>query len=125
VSSETDGGLSQAEPLGFAGSPEAAWLNLRQAVQDIGGEIAEDNGDYLWATFTTKVFRFVDDLECRMDTTRHVIHVRSASRIGHWDFGVNRRRVERLRLRFSALVHNRNAGTLALRASHWKPQRHD
>ena len=54
---------------------------------------------YLKAECTTMVFRFVDDLELLVDTDEEVIHVRSASRIGTWDLGVNRRRVESLRRR--------------------------
>ena len=45
---------------------------------------------------------FVDDLELQVDPTARVIHVRSASRLGHRDFGVNRARVESLRAAFAA-----------------------
>ena len=50
------------------------------------------------------MFRFVDDLECRLDAENRVIHVRSASRVGYSDLGVNRKRVERLRARFGQEV---------------------
>lgn len=53
---------------------------------------------YLHAEITTPVFRFVDDLEFLLGPAE--IHVRSASRLGRADFGVNRRRVERLRRAF-------------------------
>lgn len=49
------------------------------------------------ATFTSRVFRFVDDLELRMAADASVVHVRSASRVGYGDMGVNRARVEALR----------------------------
>jgi uncharacterized protein (DUF1499 family) len=42
----------------------------------------------------------VDDLEVEIDRSQHVIHVRSASRLGYWDLGVNRRRLERIRAAF-------------------------
>lgn len=45
------------------------------------------------AIFTSKFFGFVDDLECRIDQANHTIHLRSASRVGHSDFGANRKRV--------------------------------
>ena len=47
------------------------------------------------------IFRFVDDLLFVLDDKRKVIHVRSAARLGYFDFGVNRRRVERLRMLFA------------------------
>ena len=49
------------------------------------------------AEITSRVFGFVDDLDLLLIPERHIIHVRSASRTGYYDFGVNRRRVEKLR----------------------------
>jgi uncharacterized protein (DUF1499 family) len=49
------------------------------------------------AEFTSFVFKFVDDMDLLVDTEQKLIHVRSASRKGHYDFGVNHRRVEKLR----------------------------
>lgn len=71
------------------------WRLLREAVESLGGSIETDEGGYLHATFRSRVFGFVDDLECRRDGG--AVQVRSASRTGWWDMGVNRRRVERLR----------------------------
>ncbi len=51
----------------------------------------------LAATFTSLVFRFVDDLDLVVDQEAGVVHVRSASRVGRFDLGVNRRRVEKIR----------------------------
>ena len=51
---------------------------------------------YLRAEFTSRVLRFVDDVEFWLGEAG-LIHVRSASRLGHSDFGVNRARVEHLR----------------------------
>jgi uncharacterized protein (DUF1499 family) len=62
----------------------------------------DDRG--LRVEFTSRVFRFVDDVDLRIDAAARVIHVRSASRVGRYDFGVNRRRVEALRSRFRALT---------------------
>jgi uncharacterized protein (DUF1499 family) len=55
---------------------------------------------YLHAEFTSAIFRFVDDLEFLVDDTAKVIHVRSASRLGTSDLGVNRKRVEEIRRRW-------------------------
>lgn len=62
--------------------------------------IVEDEEFYLRAECTSLVFRFVDDLEFWFDERAPVIHVRSASRVGYSDLGVNRRRVETIRSRF-------------------------
>jgi uncharacterized protein (DUF1499 family) len=101
VSSEAEKDKSAwIEPLTFEGTPEDAWERLGAAVEKIGGKVQENKGNYLWATFTSTVFRFVDDLELRMDAENKVIHVRSGSRVGHSDLGVNRKRVEKLREAF-------------------------
>jgi uncharacterized protein (DUF1499 family) len=55
---------------------------------------------YLHAEFTSLFFRFVDDVEFLVDDAAKVIHVRSASRLGRSDLGVNRKRVERIRARW-------------------------
>ena len=101
VSSEDDAEASRIKPLTFTGTPEAAWVCLKRAVEGIGGTIEREDNDYIWAIFKTKLFRFVDDMEFRMDAPNCLIHVRSASRVGYSDLGVNRRRVETLRLKFS------------------------
>jgi uncharacterized protein (DUF1499 family) len=47
--------------------------------------------------FRSRIFRFVDDVEFLFDPESKRIHVRSASRLGHSDLGVNRQRVETIR----------------------------
>jgi len=73
---------------------------VKRAIEAMGGRILEEQPGYLHAIFVSRLFRFVDDLELRLDEGAGVIQVRSASRVGHSDFGVNRKRVERLRERF-------------------------
>ena len=101
VSSESDSTSSRIEPLSFQGRPEKAWGDLKETIRDMGGKIQEEHDGYLWATFTTRLFRFVDDVEFRMVSSDGMIHVRSGSRVGHSDLGVNRRRVEKLRTLFN------------------------
>jgi uncharacterized protein (DUF1499 family) len=101
VCSEKESGPFSVEPLTFEGPADKAWKSLRQAVQRTGGRIEKHTGDYLWATYRTTLFRFVDDLECRLDGANHVIHVRSESRVGYSDFGVNRKRIDSLRSEFA------------------------
>jgi len=97
VSSESDVAASRVAPFAFTGAPDKAWDRTRQAVLATGGRIQAERDGHLWATYTSRVFRFVDDLELRLEPSAGVIHVRSASRVGRSDLGVNRKRVEKLR----------------------------
>jgi uncharacterized protein (DUF1499 family) len=60
--------------------------------------IVDETEDTLHAEATSLVFRFVDDINVILDADAGLIHIRSASRVGYGDFGVNRKRVEVLRL---------------------------
>lgn len=100
VSSESVAPQSRIEPLRFKGAPQAAWSDLESSIRDLGGNVVEQRGGFLRATFTSRIFRFVDDVEFRMVAEEGVIHLRSASRVGRSDMGVNRERVERLRQLF-------------------------
>lgn len=81
------------QPLAVSSREE--WEGLVRTIVAMGGSIERMEDGYVHATFRSRVFGFVDDLECRRDGD--VVQVRSASRSGWWDLGVNRRRVERLR----------------------------
>ncbi|HSH07915.1 MAG TPA: DUF1499 domain-containing protein [Burkholderiales bacterium] len=86
------------EPIGFSGPPEAAMAALQQVVTTApGARVVHATRDYLYAEFRSRVMRFVDDVEFALDAARGVFHVRSASRVGIRDFGVNRARIEALR----------------------------
>ncbi len=100
VSSESDSPSSRVEPLTFQGPPEKAWNDLKETIREAGGKIQEEHEGYLWATFTSRVFRFVDDVEFRMVSADGMIHVRSGSRVGYSDLGVNRKRVGKMRTLF-------------------------
>jgi len=56
--------------------------------------------NHIHAEITSRVFGFIDDLDLIINMEQQLIHVRSASRTGYYDFGVNRRRVEKLRSLF-------------------------
>ena len=91
-------------PLSCEGDPNASWAQAQMAVLDLGGKIAKVENGYLAATFETPLFRFVDDVEMRLDKASGVIHIRSASRVGRSDLGANRERVEAIRSRYRELV---------------------
>lgn len=89
-------------PLRFKGEPERAWERLQQALTAVPRlTVVETQSRYLHAEVRSRVFRFVDDLEFLLLPDEHLIHVRSASRTGYSDFGVNRRRVEHIRKAFT------------------------
>ena len=89
------------EPLVYSADHAAQVMpRLRTIIREMGGSIQVEENDYLSATFTSSIFRFVDDLEVRIDTDLKTIHLRSASRVGHGDGGVNRKRVELLKTSF-------------------------
>lgn len=81
------------------GSPAGSEImpRVREVVESMPRTtVVEQSGPYLHAEARSLVFRFVDDLEVLLTPDRELV-VRSASRVGSFDFGVNRRRVERLR----------------------------
>lgn len=87
-------------PIAFKGDAAAAMAAVRKAVAGMhGATVIREDGGYLYAEFRTKLMRFVDDVEFYFDDKAGLIHVRSASRLGRRDFGVNRARVEALRAR--------------------------
>ena len=75
-----------------------SWDRLMTAIRQSGGEILVNDGRYCHAVFTSKLFRFKEDLEAQLATTQ--IDIRSASRAGTSDLGKNRKRVERIRQRY-------------------------
>jgi uncharacterized protein (DUF1499 family) len=87
-------------PILFKGDAAAAMAAVRKAVEGMQDAIViRQDGNYLYAEYRTKMMRFVDDVEFLYDAKAGLIHVRSTSRLGRRDFGVNRERVEALRAR--------------------------
>ena len=62
-------------------------------------KLVKEEEAYLHYEFTSLLLRFVDDVEFLLDDEMKTVHFRSASRTGHGDFGVNRRRMEDIRSR--------------------------
>lgn len=88
------------EPISFSETPEMAWKNIRLIIGHLGGTVVSESETYLAATFQSKIFGFVDDMEFRMIPEVKLIHVRSASRVGYNDMGTNRKRVEKFNEQF-------------------------
>ena len=72
---------------------------LKEAMEGMGATLVSADDRYMAFTSTSKIFRYVDDIEFLIDKRR--LHVRSASRVGRNDFGANRKRVEALRAKLA------------------------
>lgn len=96
VSSQAIDRKHQVAP--FSGGPDksSAMQKLKAIIQGMPRTtVVKSTGDYLYVEFATKTLGFVDDVEFFHDGTK--IQVRSASRLGYSDLGVNRKRVEAIR----------------------------
>lgn len=103
VGSRPDAGRWQrVEPFAVQGDPDAAFARLKAIVAATEeASVVAATDAYLHAVWRSRM-GFLDDVEFLLSAPDRVIHVRSASRVGIWDFNVNRRRVEALRERFNA-----------------------
>ena len=101
VSSLSEGQSHYVEPLTYEVSHEEAREKLISVINSMKrSEIVTAEVNYIHAIFKSALFGFVDDVEFAFDDQRKVIDVRSASRTGYSDLGVNRKRVEEIRRRF-------------------------
>jgi uncharacterized protein (DUF1499 family) len=98
VSSQAQDSSQRVDPLRPPGDPGDAMSILRRVVEALPRtRIVTATDTYLHAECRSRIFRFVDDLDFLLDPEEGVVQVRSASRLGHSDLGVNRRRVEAIR----------------------------
>ena len=98
VSSDALDAEHEIAPIALEGSADEAWTSIHALVSEWPRtQIITDSPGYLHAECRSAVFGFVDDLELHLRPGEGVIAVRSASRVGHSDFGVNRERIEALR----------------------------
>ena len=103
VSSQSTDKEHAIEPLRYASSTPEAMAALKQIIQQMKRTtIVKETNDYLNVEFTSAMWRFVDDVEFWFDEDTHTIQVRSASRMGKSDLGVNRKRIEEIRTTWNA-----------------------
>ena len=103
VSSQATGGYHQIAPLRYEGTREHAMNTLKSIVEGTPNtRIVETRPDYLYVEYASALLGFVDDVEFYLPPGGQIIHVRSASRLGYSDLGVNRKRIEAVRARFDA-----------------------
>lgn len=104
VSSQADpaDAVHYIAPIPFAGDAAAAIAAARRAVEGMQRTtVIREAPGYLYAEFRSKLMGFVDDVEFAFDAGTGLLHVRSSSRVGRRDYGVNRARVEALRRRIA------------------------
>jgi len=106
VSSQATDEEHRVAPLAYSGALDEAMNRLKEIVRSLPRTaVITDTGAYLHVEFTSALFRFVDDVEFLADNGAKVIHVRSASRLGTSDMGVNRKRIELIRKRWLETAH--------------------
>ena len=98
VSSQAESPAQKIQPFPLKTNGVHTLPALRRLIEKLPGvRVVETEPDYFRAEFSSRILRFVDDVEFLLDPEEQVVHVRSASRTGYWDFGANRKRVERIR----------------------------
>lgn len=94
---------AQIAPLPLRGDGPMTITKIKTVVEAMAGaKVVKSDADYLYAQYTTPLMKFVDDVEFWYDPAAQVIQVRSASRIGQSDMGVNRKRIEAVRAALAA-----------------------
>jgi uncharacterized protein (DUF1499 family) len=86
-------------PLQLSGDNPTTMAKLKQVLQSMpNNKTIKETDNYLYAEFRSKLMGFVDDVEFYLDNDTKTIQVRSASRLGESDLGVNRQRIEAIRV---------------------------
>jgi uncharacterized protein (DUF1499 family) len=103
VSSLATDDAHRGAPLAYRGDAAAAMQRLRSVIAALPRtRIVSADDTAVRAEFTSRLFRFVDDVDCVADPAAGVIQIRSASRVGYSDLGANRKRVDAIRAAFDA-----------------------
>ena len=90
-------------PLALKGHGPATLAKIKTIVEGMdGAKVVKSEPGYLYAQFTTQLMKYVDDVEFWFDPAANAIQVRSASRVGRGDMGVNRKRIEAVRAALEA-----------------------
>ena len=100
VSTQTESTSHQMSPISIPDGRESdALAEAANILEEMGGQIVTRESDYIHLEFTSLVFRYVDDVEVFIPVGGPV-HFRSASRSGHSDMGVNRKRMTKFTRQF-------------------------
>jgi len=112
VSTQSPKGNHYIDPIHYTGKKQQAKDAIISVIRGMKrAQVVTILDDYIHAEFTSAIFRFVDDVEFYFDDAGKIIHMRSASRVGYSDFGVNRKRIEEIRSRYNNIVINGSTST--------------
>ncbi len=101
VSSQSESESHHIEPLPYKSSGDEAMQKIKETILAMPRtNLVEEKDHYLHVEFKSSVLRFIDDVEIIIDDSEKLIHLRSASRVGHSDFGANRRRIDEIKKNF-------------------------
>ena len=79
---------------------EKAFIELIQILENTPRlEIINKEKDYIHAIATSRIMKFIDDIEIKNLNKDNIFQIKSSSRLGIYDLGVNKRRVQTLRFR--------------------------
>ncbi|MEP1448575.1 MAG: DUF1499 domain-containing protein [Paraglaciecola sp.] len=107
VNSYTSDKAQYVAPIQLTGTTQSIKNNILTALKEMpNSTVTATQVNYVRVEFTSSIFRFVDDVEFYFpdtNTTETTVHLRSASRVGYSDFGVNRKRIQNIRDQFVTL----------------------
>lgn len=105
VSTQTDDMERRIEPLDFAESLEETREALMKSVESYGNyRLVSQDENYIHVEFKTETMGYKDDVEFYLDRREKIVHVRSSSRIGYSDGGLNKRRYQAIRESYSSYI---------------------
>lgn len=104
VSTESQTPDRHMAPLQFRDSRKVAQERLREIVKRIPrATITQDVPGYLAVEVKSELMGFTDDVEFLFDAKENIVRFRSSSRVGYYDFGVNRKRMEAITSEFQVV----------------------
>ncbi len=99
--SEKDNILNYIEPIKYNSSIEEAKGKIKEIITSLKRtKLLNEEENYILYLFTTPLFRFKDDVEFLFDDDQKIIHMRSQSRLGGYDWNTNRKRLDKIKKLF-------------------------
>lgn len=98
VSSLAENNRHYIEPIRYGGDDAKVRDEILSIINSLkGARVTVSKDEYIHAEFVSSIFKFIDDVEFCFDSAEKLVQVKSASRKGYYDWGVNRRRIEKIR----------------------------
>ncbi len=89
------------KPLRMIESKELAYKKIQGILSKYkSAKIIKMDPSYIHAEFTSSIFKFIDDIEFHFVWEKKMIHIKSSSRIGYWDLGSNKKRIEEIKFKY-------------------------